>query len=73
MIFDASPTTIAAALAKAGAPSAESSLAWRPGDDSHVEVDVEIELDEARGVGGVPPTGAAGAANEDEAGTASPR
>ena len=75
MIFDASPTTIAAALAKAGAPSAESSLAWRPGDDSNVEVDVdvEIELGEARGVGGVPPTEAAGAANEDEAGTASPR
>lgn len=46
LVFDASPTTIAAALAKAGAPSAESSLAWRPGDDPHVEVDVEIELGE---------------------------
>lgn len=31
-VFDASPTTIAAALAKAGAPSDESSLAWRPGE-----------------------------------------
>lgn len=46
MIFDASPATIAAALAKAGAPSDESSLAWRPGDNSDVDVDVEIELDE---------------------------
>lgn len=44
-IFDASPTTIAAALAKAGAPSAESSLAWRPGDDSQVEVDVDVEIE----------------------------
>ncbi len=42
MVFDASPTTIAAALAKAGAPSDESSLAWRPGDDSDVDVDIEI-------------------------------
>jgi hypothetical protein len=33
-VFDASPTTIAAALAKAGAPSEETSLVWRPGDDS---------------------------------------
>ena len=41
MVFDASPTTIAAALAKAGAPSAELSLAWRPGDDSHVEIERE--------------------------------
>ena len=46
MVFDASPTTVAAALAKAGAPSDESSLAWRPGDDSAVDIDVEIEIDE---------------------------
>jgi len=46
MVFDASPTTIAAALAKAGAPSDESPLAWRPSDNSDVDVDVEIELDE---------------------------
>jgi len=31
-VFDASPTTIAAALAKAGAPSDESPLVWRPGE-----------------------------------------
>ncbi|HEX6382592.1 MAG TPA: hypothetical protein VF180_15215 [Acidimicrobiia bacterium] len=60
MIFDASPTTIAAALAKAGAPSAESSLAWRPGDDSHVEVDVDFDVEIELGENG-------------EAGTASPR
>jgi hypothetical protein len=41
-VFDASPTTIAAALAKAGAPSGQPSLAWRPGDDP----DVVIEIDE---------------------------
>lgn len=41
LVFDASPTTIAAALAKAGAPSDESSLAWRPGDDADVGVDGE--------------------------------
>jgi hypothetical protein len=43
LVFDASPTTIAAALAKAGAPSDESSLAWRPGDDSEIDVNFEIE------------------------------
>ena len=60
LVFDASPTTIAAALAKAGAPSDESSLAWRPGVDSDAELgvdaDIEIEIDDA-----------------DENGTASPR
>ena len=60
MIFDASPTTIAAALAKAGAPSAESALAWRPGDDSHVEVDVDVDVEIELG-------------GDGEAGTASPR
>ena len=61
-IFDASPTTIAATLAKAGAPSAESSLAWRPGDDSHVELDVDVEVDVEIELG-----------EDGEAGTASPR
>jgi hypothetical protein len=57
MVFDASPTTIAAALAKAGAPSDESSLAWRPGDNSDVDVDVEIEIeiDEAGDAGTASP------------------
>jgi hypothetical protein len=45
MVFDASPTTIAAALAKAGAPSDESALAWRPGDDSDVDVVVEVVIE----------------------------
>ena len=53
MVFDASPTTIAAALAKAGAPSDESSLAWRPGDNS--DVDVDIEIDEAGETGNASP------------------
>ena len=46
LVFDASPTTIAAALAKAGASPAEPSLAWRPGRDSDVAVDVEVEVAE---------------------------
>ena len=34
LVFDASPTTVAAALAKAGAPPvAQASLAWRAGHD----------------------------------------
>jgi hypothetical protein len=60
LVFDASPTTVAAALAKAGASPDEPSLAWRAGEDSGVDVEVE----EARGTGGVPPTRAAGADNE---------
>lgn len=47
MVFDASPTTIAAALAKAGAPSEEAALAWRPSGDSDGDVAVvEIPLHE---------------------------
>ena len=47
LVFDASPTTIAAALAKAGAPSDEPALAWRPSDDSDGDVGVvEIQLHE---------------------------
>lgn len=46
VVFDASPTTIAAALARAGTPSDESPLAWRPGDHSDVDVEVELEIDE---------------------------
>ena len=57
MVFDASPTTIAAALAKAGSPSDESSLAWRPGHASGVDVDVNVEIE----------------LDEDGDGTASPR
>lgn len=45
LVFDASPTTIAAALAKAGASPDEPSLAWRPGHDSDVDVDVEVVED----------------------------
>ena len=41
LLFDASPTTIAAALAKAGASPDEQSLAWRPGPHSDGDVDVE--------------------------------
>jgi hypothetical protein len=48
LIFDASPTTIAAALAKAGASPTEPSLAWRPSRDSDVGVDVEAEVDQDR-------------------------
>lgn len=45
LVFDASPTTIAAALAKAGASPDEPSLAWRPGDNSDVDVEGEGEED----------------------------
>jgi hypothetical protein len=51
LVFDASPTTLAAALAKAGAPSDESSLAWRPGDDSDVDVEIELGEDGEAGTG----------------------
>jgi hypothetical protein len=55
LVFDASPTTVAAALAKAGAPPAESSLAWRRGQDSDPEVAVEVDPDEDGGAGTVSP------------------
>lgn len=45
MVFDASPTTIAAALAKAGTSPVEPSLTWRPGDDADVD-DIQVEFDE---------------------------
>jgi hypothetical protein len=45
LVFDASPTTLAAALAKAGASPDEQSLAWRsshePGDGVHEDEDGE--------------------------------
>jgi hypothetical protein len=44
-VFDASPTTIAAALAKAGAPSDETPMAWRPGQDTGIDVDVDVEIE----------------------------
>lgn len=47
LVFDASPTTVAAALAKAGASPDEPSLAWRAGEDS----DVDVETDEDGGTG----------------------
>ena len=49
LVFDASPTTAAAALAKAGASPAESSLVWRGGQDSGPEVAVEVEAEEDGG------------------------
>jgi hypothetical protein len=45
LVFDASPTTLSAALAKAGASPDEPSLAWRTGHDA----DVEIEEDGGAG------------------------
>ena len=45
LVFDASPTTVAAALAKAGASPDEASLAWRSSPDSDVAVDVEEDGD----------------------------
>jgi hypothetical protein len=41
LVFDASPTTVAAALAKAGASPDEPSLAWRPSQEGDVDVEVE--------------------------------
>lgn len=64
LVFEASPTTIAAALAKAGAASEESSLAWRPGDDPRVDAEVDAEVDGYVGI----------EIDEDgESGTVSPR
>ena len=45
LLFDASPTTLSAALAKAGASPDEGSLTWRAG------LDVEVESEEDAGTG----------------------
>ena len=45
MVFDASPATIAAALAKAGTSPVEPSLTWRPGYDCDVD-DIQVEVDD---------------------------
>jgi len=55
LVFDASPTTLAAALAKAGASPAESSLAWRGSQDSDPDLAVEIEPGDDGGAGTVSP------------------
>ena len=55
LVFDASPTTVAAALAKAGGSPAESALAWRRGQDSDPEVAVEVDAEEDDGAGTVSP------------------
>ena len=47
-VFGASPTTVAAALAKAGTQSDESSLVWRPGADSEIDEDGEAGDDSSR-------------------------
>lgn len=51
LVFDASPTTVAAALAKAGAPPDEPSLEWRASQDS----DVDLEDEEDGGAGNASP------------------
>ena len=51
LVFDASPTTVAAALAKAGASPDKSALAWRRGQGSGPEVTVEIDAEEDDGAG----------------------
>jgi hypothetical protein len=55
LVFDASPTTVAAALAKAGGSRAELSLTWRVGQDSDSEVTVEITAEEDDGAGTASP------------------
>ena len=47
LVFDASPTTVSAALAKAGASPDEPSLEWRASQDS--DVDFEDEEDDGAG------------------------
>jgi hypothetical protein len=41
LVFDASPTTVTAALAKTGASPDEASLAWRAGRKPDLKVEVE--------------------------------
>ena len=55
LVFDASPTTVAAALAKTGAAPTESSLAWRGDQDSDPEVAPEVDAPEDDGAGTVSP------------------
>ena len=45
LVFDASPTTVTAALAKAGASPNEPSLTWQAGHDSDLDVEVEDDGD----------------------------
>jgi hypothetical protein len=45
LVFDASPTTVAAALAKAGASPEDASLAWRAGREREVHVEREGQSD----------------------------
>ena len=45
LVFEASPTTVAAALAKAGASHDEASLAWRSSQGADADVDVEEDGD----------------------------
>ena len=51
LVFEASPTTVAAALAKAGASHDEASLAWRSSQDSDADADVDVEEDGDGGSG----------------------
>jgi hypothetical protein len=46
LVFDASPTTLSGALAKAGASPADSSLNWQVRSKSDLEVAVEVDADE---------------------------
>ena len=47
LVFDASPTTVSAALSKAGTSPDEPSLEWRASQDS--DVDLEDEEDDVAG------------------------
>jgi len=60
LVFDASPTTVAAALAKTGTSPAEPSLAWPAGQDPDPDPDPEVTVE-------------VDAAEDDGAGTVSPR
>ena len=51
LVFDASPTTLSAALAKAGTSPAEPSMTWRAGENVDPEVTVEVDADEDGGAG----------------------
>ena len=45
LVFEASPATVAAALAKAGTSHDEASLAWRSSQNSGADVNVEEDVD----------------------------